>query len=87
LKIFFFNIMPDKTRIRVKIFVFRILSFTDTPLGWVVRLVLYHMYGRSLLMITVTSFVSAVTACDSCDSFVSSIYIEAVMTLLLFAIG
>ena len=66
--------MPDKTRIRVKIFVFRILSFTDTPLGWVVRLVLYHMYGRSLLMITVTSSVS-------------SIYIEAVMTLLLFAIG
>lgn len=66
--------MPDKTRIRVKIIVFRILSFTDTPLGWVVRLVLYHMYGRSLLMITVTSSVS-------------SIYIEAVMTLLLFAIG
>jgi len=76
LKIFFFNIMPDKTRIRVKIFVFRILSFTDTPLGWVVRLVLYHMYGRSLLMITVTSFVSSIY-----------IYIEAVMTLLLFAIG
>ena len=68
--------MPDKTRIRVKIFVFRILSFTDTPLGWVVRLVLYHMYGRSLLMITVTSFVSSIY-----------IYIEAVMTLLLFAIG
>ena len=76
MKIFFFNIMPDKTRIRVKIFVFRILSFTDTPLGWVVRLVLYHMYGRSLLMITVTSFVSSIY-----------IYIEAVMTLLLFAIG